>query len=416
MEQYWPIIHDGIPGILVYNPKRYGGAGVKFHPTIAGGAGNNGNGANAQPAVTAALPFTSAAHEHVEPAFTTQAVLGAAAVPINPIDVPAYGYLRHVLLECSVTGPTAGTLTPDAPWSALNSVTLQDVNGANIFGPMGGYSAYIANLLGGYANRQNPLDSPLYDISTAYLPKFYLRVPVEVSRSDGFGALANQNAAANYKLTLSAALASAVMTAITGTATLTIRGWLEAWTLPAPTSDRGIPQAQAPPLLGSGQYWSSRTQTVLIGANTIGMTRVGNYIRAFAFVGRDAGGARTNASLPDPFQFNWDGMSIFNASQGYMRNYLYEKTNGNLTLPTGVLALLYNVAESGDIGNEGSQLWLPTMQSSRLELTGTWAGAGATEVLTNEIAPVDADQTTRYQFQSGSGAYAVNVPAGTAAS
>jgi hypothetical protein len=134
------------------------------------------------------------------------------------------------------------------------------------------------------------------------------------------------------------------------------------------------------------------------------------------FIGRDNSGVRTNASLPDPFQFNWDGMGIMNASQAYMRNYLYEKTNGIVTLPTGVLALLFNVAEGGQIGNEGSTLWLPTMQSSRLEITGTWAGVGSMQVLTNEIAPVDADQATRYQFQSGTGAYSTNVPATTAVS
>lgn len=403
MENYWPIIQNGVPGILVHNPKRYGGTGVKFHPTIAGGAVANG-----QPAMTAALPFTSAAHEHVEPAFTLSNAYSTATFPFNPVDIPAYGYLRHVLLECSVAGASAGTAVADGPWSALSSVVLQDVNGANIFGPMDGYATYIANLLGGYANRQNPLDSPLYDVSTAYSPKFYLRVPVEVSRSDGFGALANQNAAANYKLSLTQSLLANFLTAVTGTATLTIRGWLEAWTLPAPTSDRGIPQAQAPPLLGSGQYWSARSQVVSTGSNTVGLTRVGNYIRALGFIGRDNSGVRTNASLPDPFQFNWDGMAIFNTSQGYMRNYLYEKTNGILTLPTGVLSLLYNYGGSaGDTGNDPSTLWLPTMQSSRLEITGTWAGAGTMQILTNEIAPVDADQATRYQFQNN-GAYGVN--------
>jgi hypothetical protein len=413
MRDYWPIIQDGIPGILAYDPKRYGKPGVKFYPIPSGG---QTNGAAAQPAVTAALPFTSSAHEHVEPAFTLSSALGAATVPFNPVDIPAYGYLRHILLECTVTGPTAGTLTADGPWDAFSSIVLQDVNGANIFGPMDGYAAYIANLIGGYANRTNPLDSPLYDVSTAYLPKFFLRVPVEVSRNDGFGSLANQNAAANYKLSLTAALAATLLATITGTATLNIRGWLEAWTLPAAASDRGIPQSQAPPLLGSGQYWSARTQSVVTGANTVGLTRVGNYIRAVGLIGRDNSGVRTNASLPDPFQFNWDGMSIFNASQGYMRNYLYEKTNGTLSLPAGVLALLYNIADSADLGDDGSTLWLPTMSSSRLEITGTWAGVGTMQVLTNEIAPVDADQATRYQFQSGSGAYAQNVPATTAAS
>jgi hypothetical protein len=404
MEQYWPIIQNGVPGILVHNPKRYGGPGVKFYPHIAGGQTNGG-----QPAMSAALPFASSAHEHVEPAFSLSQALSTATFPFNPVDIPAYGYLRHVLLECTVTGPSAGTAVADGPWSGLSSIVLQDVNGANIFGPMDGYASYVSNLLGGYANRQNPLDSPLYDVSTAYLPKFYLRVPVEVSRSDGFGALANQNAAANYKLSLTANILAGLLTAVTGTATLNVRGWLEAWTLPAPTSDRGIPQAQAPPLLGSGQYWSARTQVVSAGSNTVGLTRVGNYIRALGFIGRDNSGVRTNASLPDPFQFNWDGMAIVNTSQGYMRNYLFEKTNGALTVPTGVLALLYNYGgAAGDIGNDPSTLWLPTMQSSRLEITGTWAGAGTMQILTNEIAPVDADQATRYQFQSGSGAYGVN--------
>jgi hypothetical protein len=43
---------------------------------------------------------------------------------------------------------------------------MQDVNGANIVGPIDGYALYVANLLGGYANRQNPQDSPLYSIAT----------------------------------------------------------------------------------------------------------------------------------------------------------------------------------------------------------------------------------------------------------
>jgi hypothetical protein len=416
VQNYYPIVQDGVPGFLV---RKHGRAplatsraldrakcnGYRFVPQIAGGA------VAQQPAMAAALPFVAASHEHVEPAFTLSSALGAATVPFNPQDIPAYGYLRNIYLEVAVTGPSAGTIAADGPWNILSSVAMQDVNGANIVGPIDGYALYVANLLGGYANRQNPQDSPLYSIATPYLPTFGIRVPVEVSRQDGFGSLANQNASANYKLSLTLNTAAAAFPTLTGTATVTIKGWLEAWTLPAPVSNQGVPQAQAPPLLGSGQYWSARTQSVLVGANTVGMTRVGNYIRAFGFIGRDASGVRTNASLPDPFQFNWDGMSIINTSQNYMRQKLYESTNGTVTLPTGVLGLLFDTGgAAGDIGNDPSTLWLPTMQSSRLELTGTWAGAGSTQVLTNEIAPVDADQATRFQVPNGSGAYAANVP------
>lgn len=424
MQDYYPIMQDGVPGLLVRrhgvaklaterNMRRAKCNGYRFMPTMAGGATHV---SAQQPAMAAALPFVAAAHEHVEPAFTLSGNLGAATVPFNPQDIPAYGYLRSIFLEVAVTGPSAGTATADNPWNILQSVVLQDVNGANIVGPIDGYALYVANLLGGYANRQNLVDSPLFSTATAYLPTFGLRVPVEVSRQDGFGSLANQNASANYKLSVTLNTQAAAFGSLTGTATVTIRGWLEAWTLPAPVSNQGVPQAQAPPLLGSGQYWSSRTQSVAIGANTVGMTRVGNYIRAFGFIGRDASGVRTNASLPDPFQFNWDGMSIINTSQNYMRQKLYENTNGTLALPVGVLALLYDTGGSaGDIGNDPSTLWLPTMQSSRLELTGTWAGAGSVQVMTNEIAPVDADQATRFQVPNGSGAYAANVPPTTQA-
>jgi hypothetical protein len=422
MHDIYPIVQDGVPGFLT---RRHGRAplathralqratcnGFRFVPTIGGGAA-----VAQQPAMATALPFVAAAHEHVEPAFTLSSPLGAATVPFNPQDIPAYGYLRSVFLEVAVTGPSAGTAAADNPWNILQSVAFQDVNGANIVGPIDGYALYIANLLGGYSNRQNLVDSPLYSTATAYLPTFGLRVPLEVSRQDGFGSLANQNASANYKLSLTLNTATAAFPTLTGTATVTIRGWLEAWTLPAPVSNQGVPQAQGPPLLGSGQYWSSRSQSVSIGANTVGMTRVGNYVRALGFIGRDASNVRTNASLPDPFQFNWDGMSIINTSQNYMRQKLYEATNGVLTLPTGVLALLFDVGgAAGDIGNDPSTLWLPTMQSSRLELTGTWAGAGSVQVLTNEIAPVDADQATRFQVPNGSGAYAANVPPTTQA-
>jgi hypothetical protein len=423
VQDYFPIVQDGVPGVLV---KRHGKPpvptaralnrakcnGYRFIPRIAGGAVAMAQ----QPAMAAALPFTAAAHEHVEPAFTLSSALGAGTVAFNPQDIPAYGYLRSIFLEVSVAGATAGTLAADGPWNIFQSIVLQDVNGANIVGPIDGYALYVANLLGGYSNRQNLVDSPLYSVATPYLPTFGLRVPVEVSRQDGFGSLANQNASANYKLSLTLNTATAAFPTLTGTNTVTIRAWLEAWTLPAPVSNQGVPQAQAPPLLGSGQYWSARTQSVLIGANTVGLTRVGNYIRALGFIGRDASGVRTNASLPDPFQFNWDGMSIANTSQNYMRQKLYEATNGVLALPTGVLALLFDTGGSaGDIGNDPSTLWLPTMQSSRLEIAGTWAGAGSMQVLTNEIAPVDADQATRFQVPNGSGAYAANVPPTTQA-
>jgi hypothetical protein len=416
VQNYYPIVQDGVPGFLV---RKHGRAplatsraldrakcnGYRFVPQIAGGA------VAQQPAMAAALPFVAASHEHVEPAFTLSSALGAATVPFNPQDIPAYGYLRNIYpggrRHRPVGGDHRGGRTVEHPLVRRHAGRERREHRR----PHRRVRAVRGEPARRVRQPAEPAGLPAVQHRHTVPPTFGIRVPVEVSRQDGFGSLANQNASANYKLSLTLNTAAAAFPTLTGTATVTIKGWLEAWTLPAPVSNQGVPQAQAPPLLGSGQYWSARTQSVLVGANTVGMTRVGNYIRAFGFIGRDASGVRTNASLPDPFQFNWDGMSIINTSQNYMRQKLYESTNGTVTLPTGVLALLFDTGgAAGDIGNDPSTLWLPTMQSSRLELTGTWAGAGSVQVLTNEIAPVDADQATRFQVPNGSGAYAANVP------
>lgn len=369
--------------------------------------------AASQPAAVAALPFTASAHEHTEPAFTVTVVPGAATQQLNPIDIPAYGYIRNIFLEIVAAGGAGGTLSADAPWNILQSVTLQDVNGANIVGPMDGYALYLANVLGSYAFRSNPADSPWF-VGAAPNPAFFLRVPVEVSHRDGLGALANQNSAANYKLSLAinniAAMASV---AFTTAPTITIRGWLEAWTLPAPMDSRGRPQAQVPPLLGTGQYWSTRTQSgIVVGQNTIPLTRLGNYIRALVIIARDATGARSDAVFPDPMQFNWDGMQIRNNSQRYLQQEMYEKVGGVFTRPVGVFMLPFNHGGPvASLGDEDPSLWLPTTQSSRLEIAGVSAAAGTIQVLTNEVAPIEQTQTDRYVAPNDSAT--LNAPTAT---
>jgi hypothetical protein len=351
-----------------------------------------------QPGMVQAMPFVASSHEHVEPAFTTTVTTGAALQQLNPIDIPAYGYIRHILLEVTGAGGTGGTIAADGPWNLFQQITLQDVNGSNIFGPVDGYATYIANLLGGYAFRNNPVDSPWF-VGTAPNPAFYMRVPVEVSHKDGLGSLANQNSAANYKLTLAInTTAAAFSVAPSPLPTFTIRGWLEAWTLPSAQDTRGRPQAQVPPLLGTGQYWSSRLQSgLVVGANTIPWTRLGNYIRMVAFIARDGSGVRSAGVFPDPFQFNWDGMMIRNQSQRYSQQDIYEKTGGIVTLPTGVFAIPFNHGGPvATLGDEDPDLWLPTTQSSRISIDGVSTVAGSVQVLTNEVAPIEQNQTQRY--------------------
>lgn len=357
----------------------------------------------ARPAVVTALPFTASAHEHTEPATTLTVVQTAAIQNLNPIDVPAYGYLRHLVIEVVASGGTGGTAAADGPWNIIQSVSLQDVNGANIVGPIDGYALFIANLLGGYAFNNNPTNLPSF-VGTAPNPAFQIRVPVEISARDGFGALANQNSAANYKLSLSInSTANAYSVAPSPLPTYTIKVWLEAWTVPAAQNNRGDVQAQVPPLLGTGQFWSQMTRTTLLGNNTVQLTRVGNLLRNIALIGRDVSGVRTDTVLMDPVQFNWDGNQIHNASLRYFKNYLFEKVGGAFTYPAGVMALPFSHGLTGRMGDESPDLWLPSSQSSRLEFVGTTLAAGSIQVVTNEVAPIEPNQAQRYQVPNDTG-------------
>jgi hypothetical protein len=351
-----------------------------------------------------ALPFIASTHEHTEPAFQFTAVPGAAVQNINPLDIPAQGYLRAVWLEVSAAGGAGGVASADFPWNLIQSIGLQEVNGSTIITPIDGYALYIANVIGGYSFTNDPAQSPIH-VGSSPNPTFYLRVPVEISQKDGLGALANQNAAAQYKLSMAInSIAAAWTTAPTTAPTITVRGWVEAWTLPAATDNRGRPQAQIPPLLGTGQYWSTTTRATIAGANTLAVRRVGNYIRALVWICRDATGARNDAVFPDPFRFNWDGNMIHNASQRYLTSMLRERVNGPFTRPVGVFALPFNHVSTGRMGNEDPSLWLPTMDTSRLELEGNSAVAGNIQELVNEVAPVETNQAQRYEFPNNTGA------------
>lgn len=358
------------------------------------------------PAVVAALPFTSGAHEHVEPAFTSTFVPGTTVQRQNPLDIPAYGYITNILLEVVCTGGAGGTLAADAPWNILTDITLQDVNGSTIVGPINGYELMVANLLGGYSGvRNNPADSPWF-VGSAPNPSFYLRIPVEVSHKDALGALSNQNSSANYKLTFGINTAANIASvAFTTAPTITVRGHLEAWTLPADRDSRGNVQAQVPPLLGTGQYLSVQgPRSSVAGSFTAPFTRLGNYLRFVGIVTRDGTGARSDAVLPDPVLFNWDGMQIKNMTQRYFQQHFYERVNGVFTRPTGVWVLPFNFGgEYPAMGNESPNMWLPTTQSSRLSIDGTAALAGTTTFITCEVAPVEVNQADRYQEHSATG-------------
>jgi len=360
---------------------------------------------------SAAIEFTAAAHEHVEPAFDVTRAPGdwiAARVPIGPYDVPAYGYMRHLLLQVTASGGVTGTVAADAPWSYFSEIALLDVNGAPIFGPLTGYQTFLANVFGAYAFAQDPRLDPDYSASpTAFA--FMLRIPVEISHNNGLGALGNQNAAATYRVRLTIGSLADFYSVNPGTnPTVRIRGWLEAWSVPTASDLAGRPQELAPPRHGTTQYWSAQTTQVPTGAFTARLARVGNLIRTLIFVTRVAGGgARTTAFFPDPVTINWDARQLILEPRSLRRKYASERSilaqaAGVQDVPAGVFPYSFTHDVSGHAGDGTPELWLPTVQSSRLEVFGTF-GAGDLEIITNDVAPVEISPEERYSEGSETG-------------
>lgn len=374
----------------------------------------SGRRAPQQQMPSALIPFTAAAHHHVEPAFTTQTVTpGAGAASIGPLDCSAFGYLRHILLECVATGGVigAGVLHPDYPYNLFQQLTLFDVNGAPIFGPLGGYQALWANIIGGYVWSQDPRRNPQY-VATINAT-FYLRIPVEILAHNGLGALGNQNAAAAYKVQFLINPSGALYTTAPTTIPLfTIKGWLEAWTLPSAADMAGRPQAQIPPAHGTTQYWSVFKRATVNGNNTLLLPRVGNLIRAIVCICRNStaqgsgDNARDSTVFPSNAQLVWDARMLYNEDQLYRLFRMYEVLENVLSLDAGVFFYPFSYGGDGTQGRSGDEqpnLWLPTVQASRLELDGTTATAGAIEFMTNDIAPVEVVPQERYVETSATG-------------
>lgn len=364
----------------------------------APGTIQNPNQAPPHPAKSAAqlvVPFTRAAREHVEPGGLDKTVqLTTSQQALGSEDVVAFGYLRALVLMVNATGGTAsGTnavAAEDAPWSVLQEVLLSDVNGAALV-QVSGYELYLVNKYGGGSFNPNPTASPFYSaVDNGGNFQFLLRVPAEIVAREGIGALENMSSASTYKLRVTVAAAASVYTTSPGglLPSIRVRSHLEAWTPPAATDLRNIAQQQQPDGLGTAQFWTRNVKTVALGQNTIPISRLGNLIRNLIFVFRGANGLRSTANFPDPLQVIYDGHVLQTVPRDLQRHYTAERYGfAAASLDTGVFVLDYTHEIDGHPGGEQMDLYLPTTQGTRLELSGTFGDSGAVTILTNDVNP-----------------------------
>lgn len=342
----------------------------------------------AQPLV---VPFTRASERYGEPFVDTSQQIDASAHQLGPFDVPSYGYLRHLVVEVSTSGGSGGSAAAqaDAPWSAISSIQLTDVNGAPIVGPLSGYDLFLINKWGAYLPNSNPAADPYYSAvngTTGHFA-FMLRIPVEFVARDALGALPNQNAAQSYKLSLTLADETAIYSTSPAT-TLPVarfRVSMECWAPPSETDKAtGAVQATQPPAIGTTAYWSKYVGTVNASANTTRLPRVGNMIRNLILVKRDSSGDRAD-EFGDDLRVEWDAQTMFNRRLVTLQDQAYHAYG--LAPDTGVLVLTNTTDFDGAAGDEMRDYYWQTGQATRLDLIYTASAAGSIDVLTNDVAP-----------------------------
>lgn len=365
----------------------------------------------------ASVPFIRASALHREAAFFDQStLLSANQVDFGVIEVPAYGYIRNIVILVEATGGAAGLATvakaEDAPFTVLQNIQLNEPNGAQLQQFTDGYELYLANKWGGYNSgsfANDPRASPLFtEVTTAGNFAFMLRVPVELNQRDGLGSLPNQAANATFRLRLTLGSNTDVFATAPDTKpTVRVRLFAETWDQPE-VSSGGLSNETVPPAMNTTQLWSRQVYNVVTGLNTIKLTRVGNYIRNLVFILRSgsAPSRRSNAQTLWGSQTTvfLDSRPIDIITDSLWRHQMYERSGGYgayIAATTAVNAnelpfgqdngvRVYDFAHEFDgmYGRENRDLWLPTLGSTRLEIQTTFGTltSGTLTVMTNDVA------------------------------
>jgi hypothetical protein len=376
----------------------------------AAGTSKNRGATNAPAA--AVVPFIRASAQHREPAgIDISRQITTSDQDLGVFDIPAYGYVRSLLILVQATGGAGASVVPgeDSPFNALKNIALTEPNGAFIAAFNSGYETFLADKWGGLRDpagadlRQSPVFSAVSTTGGNF--QYLLRIPVEINLRDGLGSLPNQNAAATFKLrlTLASGAASAGLygaTVPTTQPTVRVRVFLEAWDQPE-TATAGAANQVTPPAVNTTQFWSVQSFNVNAGAQNIRFTRVGNYLRNLIMIYRRTASTRANGHLdfPDPATVYLDTRPLDIVERNNFLHQMFERTGFggvlNATAPAldapggldaGVFVYDFTNEFDGLLGRENRDLWLPTLGSTRLELQGTFANAGTLTVLTNDVA------------------------------
>lgn len=334
------------------------------------------------------VPFFYGSNWYVEKVNSATQTLDAntheVVLNINP-----GGFMRGVRLEMrSVNGALGGgtLVTADNPWAILTSISLENVDGAPIIYPMGGYAHMIKQWLGrpwwGDPSRR-------YDFSQTVNPSGSWFIMPEIRHTAGV--LSNTDARAQYRIRFTFNNLASLITGGAPTApAVTVTVYLESWAQPDDKDLLGNPIEALPPGLNLSTLM--RHQFLNLAAagtnNTFQVANMGNEVRLYIWIMRDSTGARGDFAS-DPIRWRLDNRSlgVFSPNETFNQmSDFYESLQNGSTRPTGV----YAWPRYMDVGRMVGQAWMATTNATYIIWETTTAAGGTNgsiEIITDEVVP-----------------------------
>ncbi|MES2211430.1 MAG: hypothetical protein V4515_14800 [Chloroflexota bacterium] len=362
-----------------------------------------------------ALPFTAGVQPSEFQSYDEQKTLTASTQTMPTYTIEPTGFLENVyILVETQTSPNAGaanvTFAQNGPFNVLDNIELKDAGpvGSLIGGAQfNGWDLMIANKYGGYSHQDDPRSGPNFLATTGTSTaggafRFILRLPIELVKRDGVGALVNKSSSTTYKLYMRISdTATPYGTPPSAAHTVRIRVIPESYWDPDDT-DRLLGRAltQLPPLSGTTQFWTKGETPLGSGAVAPMLsTGLGNLIRNYIFILVDSNLSRTQgeSDFPDPFVLKFEANELINRLKRHWRQkilwaYGYGHTGAAEAVggqDNGVFPAWFNDDFGLKPGAETRRRLLRTSPDSRLQVSATIGGSGAHTLYTlvNHVAP-----------------------------